>query len=92
MTLKAGQARRLLYPRYGHVAPESYAGGPIGIIRDGDIITIDGNKKLLHLHMEDAEIQKRQSEWTRPPLKATRGVLAKYAQIVRSASEGAVTF
>lgn len=76
----------------GHVAPESYVGGPIGIVQNGDTITIDGDKKLLHLHLEDSEIQRRQNEWKRPPLKAERGVLAKYAKCVRSASEGAITF
>ncbi|MGI6457714.1 MAG: dihydroxy-acid dehydratase [bacterium] len=76
----------------GHVAPEAYAGGPIAIVRDGDSITIDGERKLLQLNVSEEEIQRRLKEWKQPELKARRGVLAKYARSVRSASEGAITF
>ncbi len=76
----------------GHVSPEAYKGGPIGVVKDGDSITIDADKKTLTLHVDEAELKKRLVGWSQPPLKATRGVLFKYAQTVRSASEGAVTY
>ena len=76
----------------GHVSPEAYKGGPIGVVKDGDSITIDADKKTLTLHVDEAELKKRLAGWSQPPLKATRGVLFKYAQTVRSASEGAVTY
>jgi dihydroxy-acid dehydratase len=75
----------------GHVAPEAWVGGPIGLVRDGDRITIDADKKELTLHVEAAELAKRTATWAKPPLRVERGVLAKYAKLVRSASEGAVT-
>ena len=75
----------------GHVAPEAYVGGPIGLLRDGDSVTIDGDRKLLQVNLPDAELAARRAAWTTPPLKADRGVLAKYAKLARSASEGATT-
>ena len=75
----------------GHVAPEAWVGGPIALLRDGDRVTIDGDAKLLTVDLSDAEIQKRMAAWTKPPIRVERGVLAKYARTVRSASEGAVT-
>jgi dihydroxy-acid dehydratase len=75
----------------GHVAPEAWVGGPIGLLKDGDSITIDGDKKLLQANVPDAELAKRKAAWTKPPLKADRGVLVKYAKLARSASEGATT-
>ena len=75
----------------GHVAPEQYKGGPIGVLRDGDVITIDGDRKTLSVDLSEAELTARLNAWTCPPLKATRGVLAKYAKLARSASEGATT-
>jgi dihydroxy-acid dehydratase len=75
----------------GHVAPEAWVGGPIGLVKDGDSVTIDGDKKLLQLNVADAELAKRKAAWTKPPLKADRGVLVKYAKLARSASEGATT-
>jgi len=70
----------------GHVAPEAAAGGPIAAVRDGDWITIDVDRRRLDVR---ADLAKRSP--TRPPLRALRGVLAKYARLVSSASEGAVT-
>ncbi|MFO0850920.1 MAG: dihydroxy-acid dehydratase, partial [Gemmataceae bacterium] len=75
----------------GHVAPEAWVGGPIGLVNDGDRITIDADRKELTLHVESAELAKRKAAWAAPPLRVERGVLAKYAKLVRSASEGAVT-
>ncbi len=76
----------------GHVAPEAYNGGPVGVVRDGDSITIDADAKTLTLHVDEAELKKRLAGWKQPPLKASKGVLLKYAHTVRSASEGAVTY
>jgi dihydroxy-acid dehydratase len=75
----------------GHVAPEAWVGGPIALVQDGDSVTIDGDKKLLTLNVPDAELAKRQAAWVKPAVRVERGVLAKYAKLVRSASEGAVT-
>ena len=75
----------------GHVAPEAWTGGPIALVRDGDSITIDADAKTLVLHVSDAELATRRVAWTAPPLRVTRGVLAKYAKLARSASEGATT-
>lgn len=75
----------------GHVAPEAWTGGPIGLVKDGDKITIDAEKKSLTLHVDDAEMAKRKAAWLKPALKVDRGVLAKYAKLVSSAADGAVT-
>jgi dihydroxy-acid dehydratase len=75
----------------GHVAPEAWVGGPIGLLKDGDKVTIDADKKLLHADLSEAEWQKRRAAWVKPPVRVSRGVLAKYARTVTSASEGAVT-
>lgn len=75
----------------GHVAPEAWVGGPIALVQGGDSITIDGDKKLLTLNVPDAELAKRKAAWVKPAPRVERGVLAKYAKLVRSASEGAVT-
>ena len=75
----------------GHVAPEAWTGGLIAFVRDGDSITIDADKKLLSLNVPEAEIAKRKANWTKPALRVQRGVLAKVARLVSSASEGAVT-
>jgi len=74
----------------GHVAPEAARGGPLAIVRDGDLVTIDVTQRSLHLHVDDAEIARRLGEWVRPPSSATSGVLGRYAALVGSASEGAV--
>ena len=75
----------------GHITPEAYAGGPLAIVENGDPITIDANSHALILHLSDTEIQQRLNAWTKPKPRYTRGVLAKYATLVSSASEGAVT-
>ena len=75
----------------GHVAPEAYAGGAIALMRDGDPVTIDADAKVLSVDIPDDELNARRAAWTQPPLKATRGVLAKYAKLARSAAEGATT-
>jgi dihydroxy-acid dehydratase len=75
----------------GHVAPEAAAGGAIALVNDGDQITIDADKRQLHLHISDIELKDRRSTWTPPPARFQSGVLAKYAKLVSSASLGAVT-
>lgn len=75
----------------GHITPEAYQGGVIAIVEDGDTITIDSVKNELRLHLEDDVIQQRLANWTKPAPRYTRGALAKYAALVNSASEGAVT-
>jgi dihydroxy-acid dehydratase len=75
----------------GHVAPEAVVGGPIGLLRAGDRVTIDADAKTLTVALDEAEFAKRRAAWTAPPPRVARGVLAKYARCVRSASEGAVT-
>ena len=75
----------------GHVSPESVRGGPIALLKDGDSITIDGDAKRLTVHLPDAELAARKAAWTQPPPAVERGVLAKFAKLVSSASEGAIT-
>ena len=74
-----------------HITPEAIEGGPIGIVQNGDKITIDARNHEVKLHLSDAEIAARQAAWQKPAPRYTRGVLAKYAKTVSSASEGAVT-
>ena len=75
----------------GHVAPEAAVGGPIGLIKDGDIITLDIEARDLSVKLTDQEMEKRKLEWSPPAPNFERGVLAKYAKLVSSASVGAVT-
>ncbi len=75
----------------GHVAPEAQAGGLIALVHDGDSITIDADKRLLQLNVEDAEIARRRAAWKAPAPRYTRGVLGKYTRIVSTASKGAIT-
>jgi dihydroxy-acid dehydratase len=75
----------------GHITPEAQEGGPIALVRDGDRITIDATACALTVDVSDVEMAARKKAWTAPPLKATRGVLAKYIKLVGSASEGCVT-
>jgi dihydroxy-acid dehydratase len=75
----------------GHVAPEAAVGGTIGLVREGDRITIDADRRLLQLEVPDAELEQRRAAWRAPAPRYTRGVLAKYARVVSSASTGAVT-
>jgi dihydroxy-acid dehydratase len=75
----------------GHVAPEASKGGPIAIVRDGDMISFDVAKRRLDVELSDDEIQRRLKEWKPPKPRYEKGALAKYAKLVSSASEGAVT-
>ena len=75
----------------GHVAPEAQVGGPIALVHEGDAVTIDAERNLIRLELDDAELEKRRADWQAPPIKYERGVLAKYAKLVGSASQGAVT-
>src|SRR5437762_5826093 len=71
----------------GHIAPEAWVGGPIAFLKDGDQVTIDAAKKSLAVELSDAEWEKRRKGWTKPEPREKRGVLAKYAKTVHSASE-----
>jgi dihydroxy-acid dehydratase len=75
----------------GHVTPEAIEGGPIGLVKTGDTITIDAVKNEINANIDASEIAKRRASWKRPPYKATRGTLFKYIKNVKSASEGCVT-
>ncbi|MFC5385899.1 dihydroxy-acid dehydratase [Aquamicrobium segne] len=75
----------------GHVAPEAYEGGTIALVEEGDTITIDAYKLLLHLHVDEAELSRRRAAWKQPQPRYRRGVLAKFATLARPANEGAIT-
>jgi dihydroxy-acid dehydratase len=75
----------------GHVAPEAASGGPIALVENGDTITIDETTRRIELEVPASDLAARRARWTAPAPRATRGVLAKYARLVSSASEGAVT-
>ncbi|KAJ4398054.1 dihydroxy-acid dehydratase ilv3 [Neurospora sp. IMI 360204] len=75
----------------GHIVPEAMEGGPICLVRDGDTIIIDAEKKVLDLEVPEEELAKRRKEWKAPEPKAKRGTLRKYAQLVKDASSGCVT-
>jgi dihydroxy-acid dehydratase len=75
----------------GHITPEAYAGGPLAFVKNGDAITIDAEKRELTLEVTGKELNARRKSWKKPAPRYTRGVLAKYAAHVTSASEGAVT-
>jgi dihydroxy-acid dehydratase len=75
----------------GHVAPEAAVGGPIGLVREGDLITINAVQNLLQVELSEEELAERRKEWTAPEPSYRSGVLAKYAKLVSSASLGAVT-
>ena len=75
----------------GHITPEAQEGGPIALVRDGETITIDASTNVLDVDVPEAEMKARRAAWTMPPYKATRGTLAKYIRLVKSASNGCVT-
>ena len=75
----------------GHVAPEAAVGGPIGLVKEGDSITIDAHQQLIELNISAAEFAARKAAWRAPEPRYTRGVLAKFAKLAASASRGAVT-
>jgi dihydroxy-acid dehydratase len=75
----------------GHITPEAYVGGPLAVVRNGDEITIDARARTLNLSVAERELRQRLKAWKQPRPRYTRGVLAKYARLVSSASTGAVT-
>ncbi len=75
----------------GHITPEAHEGGPIGLLVEGDEITIDAVANQIKVNLSDEELAARKAAWTQPEPRYRRGVLAKYAASVTSASEGAVT-
>jgi len=75
----------------GHVAPEAFVGGNIALIREGDSVTIDAHRLLLQLNVPDDELARRRATWNPPPPRYTKGVLAKFAKLVSTASKGAIT-
>ena len=75
----------------GHVSPEAIEGGPIALVEDNDTITIDAERRQINVELSDDELRRRREQWRAPAPYATRGALAKYAKLVSSASEGAVT-
>jgi len=75
----------------GHIVPEAQEGGPIALVRDGDLVTIDAESRSLSIDVSDAELEQRRQAWQMPPYKAGRGTLYKYIRLVKNASEGCVT-
>ena len=75
----------------GHVAPEAYVGGNLALIQEGDSVTIDAHKLLLQLNVADDELARRRATWKQPAPRYTKGVLAKFAKLVSTASKGAIT-
>ena len=75
----------------GHVAPEAYVGGPIALVKDGDEITIDTETNIIDLHVSPEELERRRRQWSPPKPNYTTGALAKYATLVGSAAQGAIT-
>ncbi|MEJ6650671.1 MAG: dihydroxy-acid dehydratase [Burkholderiales bacterium] len=75
----------------GHVAPEAFVGGTIALVEEGDEITIDARKLVIEVNVSDAELAKRRASWKQPEPRFKRGLLAKYAYLVSTASKGAVT-
>jgi dihydroxy-acid dehydratase len=75
----------------GHITPEAHVGGPLAVVKNGDTISIDAQKRAITLHVEEAELARRLAAWKPWKPRYQRGVLAKYAATVKSASEGAVT-
>lgn len=75
----------------GHIVPEAQEGGPIGLVRDGDEVTIDAETRELNVSVSEEEMERRRQEWTAPPLKYSKGTLFKYAKLVQDASHGCIT-
>ena len=75
----------------GHVAPEAAVGGTIGLVQEGDSITVDAHQLLIQLNVDDAELERRRTAWVQPEPRYRTGVLGKYARLVSSSSKGAVT-
>ena len=75
----------------GHITPEAYDGGLIAVVHDGDVIEIDTVHHVINLKISNEEMAARKSSWQQPPLKATKGILYKYAKHVKTAADGCVT-
>ena len=75
----------------GHVVPEAQEGGPIALVQDGDVISVDAVKNTIELRVSDAELAKRRAAWKPHPLKVSQGTLFKYTQVVADASHGCIT-
>ena len=75
----------------GHVTPEAQVGGPIALVQDGDVITIDAENRSLEVAVNEADMEKRRQAWKEPPLKVSKGVLLKYARNVSQADKGCIT-
>ena len=75
----------------GHISPEAQEGGAIGLLKDGDVITIDAESNSINVDVSDEELAKRKESWVQPELKFKKGVLYKYARSVSSAAQGCVT-
>ena len=75
----------------GHITPEAQSGGPIALVEEGDLITIDAEEREITLHISAEEMERRRLNWIQPPYKAKKGTLYKYIKSVKSASEGCVT-
>lgn len=75
----------------GHVVPEAQVGGPIALVRDGDVISVDAINNTIELHVAPEELEKRRKAWVAPPLKVTQGTLFKYVKTVTDASHGCIT-
>ena len=74
----------------GHLSPEAAEGGPLAVVQDGDVITIDIPNRRLHLDVSDEEIKERLGQWKRPEPKIKKGYLALYSQLAESADKGAI--
>ena len=75
----------------GHVVPEAQVGGPIALVRDGDVISVDAVKNTIELEVDAEELARRRAVWKAPPLKVQRGTLYKYVKLVGDASHGCIT-
>ena len=75
----------------GHITPEGMDGGPIALVQDDDLVTLDATNNTMTLHISDEDFQKRQAAWKAPDARATSGVLYKYAKQVATAAEGCIT-
>jgi dihydroxy-acid dehydratase len=75
----------------GHVVPEAQVGGPIALVQDGDVISVDAVKNTIELHVSPEELERRRKAWVAPPLKVQQGTLFKYVKTVTDASHGCIT-
>jgi dihydroxy-acid dehydratase len=75
----------------GHITPEAYEGGTIALVKDDDIIEIDAVSNKINVEVSNEELAARRAQWVKPALKATNGILFKYAKLVKNATEGCVT-